>query len=75
MLELRDIGFSVPVGDSVAEPDTRESIVDDITAMPINERSQVGIVYGFQHPARFKGTTYRDRLPIVLGSDDDDTLV
>ena len=120
MLELRNIGFSVPVSDSAAEPDSQKSIVDDITftfepgrfyaitgpngsgkttiaklimgintategqirfndaditEMPINERSQAGIVYGFQHPARFKGTTFRDLLSIALGTDDEEKLV
>jgi Fe-S cluster assembly ATP-binding protein len=47
----------------------------DITEMPINERSRAGIVYGFQHPARFKGTTFRDLLSIALGTDDEDRLI
>ena len=46
----------------------------DITKMPIHERSKAGIVYGFQHPARFKGTTFRDLLSIALGTDDEDQL-
>ena len=48
---------------------------NDITQMPINERSQAGIVYGFQSPARFKGTTFRDLLSIAAGTDDEDELV
>lgn len=47
----------------------------DISSLPINERSNAGIVYGFQHPARFKGTTFRDLLSISLGSEDEDELV
>ncbi len=47
----------------------------DISRLPINERSNAGIVYGFQHPARFKGTTFRDLLSISLGSDDEEKLV
>jgi Fe-S cluster assembly ATP-binding protein len=47
----------------------------DITKLPIHERSKAGIVYGFQHPARFKGTTFRDLLSIAAGSDDEDKLV
>lgn len=47
----------------------------DISQMPINERSQAGIVYGFQNPARFKGTTFRDLLSIAAGTDDEDELV
>ncbi|MBE1426900.1 Fe-S cluster assembly ATP-binding protein [Desulfomicrobium macestii] len=47
----------------------------DITKLPIHERSKAGIVYGFQHPARFKGTTFRDLLSIAAGSDDEDKLI
>ncbi|MEA2061066.1 MAG: ATP-binding cassette domain-containing protein [Thermodesulfobacteriota bacterium] len=47
----------------------------DISRMPINERSQAGIVYAFQNPARFKGTTFRDLLSIAAGTDDEDRLV
>jgi len=47
----------------------------DISQLPINERSQAGIVYGFQNPARFKGTTFRDLLSIAAGTDDEDELV
>ena len=43
----------------------------NITDLPINERSKAGIVYGFQHPACFKDTTFRDLLSIALRSDDD----
>ena len=46
----------------------------DISQMSINERSQAGIVYGFQNPARFKGTTFRDLLSIAAGTDDEDAL-
>lgn len=44
----------------------------DISNLPIHERSKAGIVYGFQHPARFKGTTFRDLLSIAAGSDDEE---
>jgi Fe-S cluster assembly ATP-binding protein len=47
----------------------------DISKLPIHERSNAGIVYGFQHPARFKGTTFRDLLSIAAGSDDEDKLI
>nr|WP_319394300.1 ATP-binding cassette domain-containing protein [uncultured Desulfobacter sp.] len=47
---------------------------EDITGMAIDERSRAGIAYGFQHPARFKGTTFRDLLAIASGQDDEDTL-
>lgn len=46
----------------------------DISKLPIHERSNAGIVYGFQHPARFKGTTFRDLLSIAAGSDDEEKL-
>lgn len=47
----------------------------DISKLPIHERSNAGIVYGFQHPARFKGTTFRDLLSIAAGSNDEEKLV
>ena len=47
----------------------------DISTLPIHERSNAGIVYGFQHPARFKGTTFRDLLSIAAGTDDEETLI
>ncbi|MBQ6585195.1 MAG: ATP-binding cassette domain-containing protein [Coriobacteriales bacterium] len=37
----------------------------DITDMPINERAKLGIGYGFQQPARFKGMTVRKLLSIA----------
>ncbi|MFO7839849.1 MAG: ATP-binding cassette domain-containing protein [Desulfosalsimonadaceae bacterium] len=48
---------------------------EEINKLAINERSQKGIVYGFQNPARFKGTTFRDLLSIAAGSEDEDSLV
>lgn len=39
----------------------------DITDLPINERAQLGIGYGFQQPARFKGMTVRKLLSIASG--------
>jgi Fe-S cluster assembly ATP-binding protein len=47
----------------------------DISTLPIHERSNAGIVYGFQQPARFKRTTFRDLLSISAGTDDEDTLI
>lgn len=47
----------------------------DISTLAINERSNAGIAYAFQNPARFKGTTFRDLLSISLGTDDEDKLV
>ena len=41
----------------------------DITHMPINERAKLGIGYGFQQPARFKGMTARKLLSIAAHSD------
>lgn len=43
--------------------------------MPVHERARAGIAYGFQHPARFKGTLFRDLLAIALGDDDEEKLV
>ncbi|MDY0220671.1 MAG: ATP-binding cassette domain-containing protein [Desulfobacterium sp.] len=47
----------------------------NIGKLSIDERSNAGIVYGFQHPARFKGTTFRDLLSISAKSDDEGKLV
>lgn len=46
----------------------------DISGWSITERARAGIAYSFQHPARFKGTTFRDLLSIAMGTDDEDKL-
>lgn len=43
----------------------------DIFNLSITERARAGIAYSFQHPARFKGITFRDLLSIATGKDDD----
>lgn len=47
----------------------------DITDLSISERAMLGIRYGFQNPARFKGITFRDLLAISAGTDDDAKLI
>lgn len=47
----------------------------DISRMSITERARAGIAYGFQHSARFKGTTFRDLLSIAAGTDDEQKLI
>jgi len=47
----------------------------DITDLTITDRARLGIAYGFQHPARFKGMTFRDLLSIAAGTNDKETLV
>ncbi len=47
----------------------------DITNLSITDRAKMGIAYGFQHPARFKGMTFRDLLAIAAGTNDKETLV
>lgn len=47
----------------------------DLTELSITERSRVGIGFSFQHPARFKGMTFRDLLSIASGSDDEEKHV
>lgn len=47
----------------------------DITHASITDRARYGIAYGFQHPARFKGITFRDLLSIASGKSDEDELV
>ena len=59
-------------------PITRGEIIfngTDIGKFSIDERSNAGIVYGFQNPARFKGITFRDLLSISAKSDDEGKLV
>lgn len=41
----------------------------DITNMPLNERSKLGIGYAFQHPARFKGLTVKRLLSLASGKE------
>lgn len=43
----------------------------DISNLSITERAKAGIAYSFQHPARFKGITFRDLLYIATGNNDD----
>jgi Fe-S cluster assembly ATP-binding protein len=47
----------------------------DITRLSITERARSGIAYSFQHPARFKGITFRDLLAMAAGSDDEAKLL
>ena len=47
----------------------------DITRLSITDRARLGIAYGFQHPARFKGMTFRDLLALAAGTDDNESLV
>jgi Fe-S cluster assembly ATP-binding protein len=46
----------------------------DITGLDITQRARAGIAYSFQHPARFKGTTFRDLLSIAAGTEDEEKL-
>ncbi len=47
----------------------------DITGLSITERAKAGIAFSLQHPARFKGLTFRDLLSIASGTDDEATLL
>jgi Fe-S cluster assembly ATP-binding protein len=47
----------------------------DVTHTPLNERAQMGLAYGFQNPARFKGITFRDLLSMAAGTDKEDDLI
>lgn len=52
------------------EKPTSGSIVfngTDVTNMPVYERARLGIGYGFQQPARFKGMTVRKLLALASG--------
>ena len=48
---------------------------ENISGLSISERAKYGIAYSFQHPARFKGMTFRQLLTIAAGIDDEDQLV
>jgi Fe-S cluster assembly ATP-binding protein len=47
----------------------------DISALTVTERAKAGIAYSFQHPARFKGITFRDLLTIATGMEDEKNLL
>jgi Fe-S cluster assembly ATP-binding protein len=47
----------------------------DITDLSITERAKAGIAYSFQHPARFKGITFRDLLAISSKTEDEEKLL
>jgi Fe-S cluster assembly ATP-binding protein len=46
----------------------------DITGYSITDRARAGIAYSFQHPARFKGTTFRDLLSIAAKTNEESKL-
>lgn len=46
-----------------------------INGLSITERARSGIGYSFQHPARFKGITFRDLLAMAAGNDDETALL
>lgn len=50
----------------IKNPDSGKILLNgiDITDMPINERSKLGIGFAFQNPVRFKGITVYDLLSI-----------
>jgi Fe-S cluster assembly ATP-binding protein len=47
----------------------------DITGLSITDRARAGIAFSFQHPARFKGMTFRDLLSIAAETSDEEVLV
>lgn len=47
----------------------------DISHLTITERAREGIAYSFQHPARFKGITFRDLLSMAAGTDDEKQIL
>jgi len=47
----------------------------DITQHSITDRSNAGITYSFQNPARFKGISFRQLLSIAAQTDDESTLM
>ena len=55
------MGVEVPTSGSIVFDGT------DITELPIDERAKLGIGYGFQQPARFKGMKVKKLLDIAAG--------
>lgn len=53
----------------IEKPTSGQILFDgvDITELPISERAELGIGYGFQQPARFKGMTVKKLLDIAAG--------
>ena len=53
----------------IEKPDKGNIIFNgtDITNLPINERSKLGIGFAFQQPVKFKGITVGDILNITAG--------
>jgi len=51
----------------IISPDTGKISFEgqDITEMPINERANLGISFGFQQPVRFKGLTVHDLMNLA----------
>ena len=47
----------------------------NINGLSITERARAGLSYSFQHPARFKGITFRDLLAMAAGNDDETALL
>ncbi|MDY0188213.1 MAG: ATP-binding cassette domain-containing protein [Syntrophus sp. (in: bacteria)] len=47
----------------------------DITNLSITDRAKAGIAYSFQHPARFKGITFRELLNLATGIEEEEKLV
>jgi len=47
----------------------------DITNLSVTERARLGVAYSFQHPARFKGITFRDLLAMASGTDDEKMIL
>ncbi len=48
---------------------------EDITDASITDRARMGIAFSFQHPARFKGMTFRDLLSLAAETSDEEVLV
>lgn len=55
------MGVEMPTSGSIVFDGT------DITELPIDERAKLGIGYGFQQPARFKGMKVKKLLDIAAG--------
>lgn len=60
----------------IHNPDSGEIVFagKDVAELSISKRAHIGIAFSFQHPARFRGMSFRDLLAIAAGTNDEDVL-
>ena len=60
----------------IYKPDSGKIVFDgqELTSLSLSERARLGIAFSFQHPARFKGMSFRSLLGIAADTDDEEVL-